>query len=591
MARYTEYVYEILQKAAHDDEDISNITDMTAVSERTLFKNAPLNVLSDLARSNFVTQFTLHYFKDELGLETLTLWRMALAEKLYNNSDYINAIYENLARQAYSEYESSGRISNGTRTSVGKASDLGHREGTNLQTERELNERNLQTANTGTKKDVSITNERQVNDLSDVVRDTGTDTTAKSGSDRTVSNSGNTRTDALSERFQHGHVEGRNINLSDRTNYNSSNTHSYNNVADATTYGKSQTESFDNYKTETDYGKITNDIKNSKQERSNTAKYDIKNSKTIKGEYSEETEGRNDHNGMGFNFDTPEGSLDDLRDPGGVPGDSGVGVGVDYANGQSYNYFSNASESDTTDRQSSTITHKYPSESGKVYTEENTETHNIAGDNSSFDKETVEFKAGTGDTQYGNNTYKGDISALSGKDTETKTGRRTDTLGGTDTTTRNGAEVDNRGGYDELSKSGSDTLTHSGSDVKSNTGSQINTGYNDESVSFGNTLTETKNLTSETVRTGSVDNTGTHSNVSTDDLMKTETGSTASERKGTGATVDNERTDHEDSRNDIDHRSDDMRRYKIDFLAWASQNNYMDKVWKIFDDLFMWLYN
>lgn len=591
MARYTEYVYEILQKAALEDEDISNITDMTAVSERTLFKNAPLNVLSDLARSNFVTQFTLHYFKDELGLETLTLWRMALAEKLYNNSDYINAIYENLARQAYSEYESSGRVSNGTRTSVGKASDLGHREGTNLQTEKEINERNLQTANTGTKKDVSISNERQVNDLSDVVRDTGTDTTAKTGSDRTVSDTGNTRTDNLSESFQHGHVEGRNIDINERTTYNSNDTHSYNNVLDTTTYGKVQTEGFNNYQTETEYGKITNDIKNSKQERSNTSKYDVKNTKTIKGEYSEQTEGRNDHNGMGFNFDTPEGSLDDLRDPGGVPGDSGVGVGVDYANGQSYNYFSNASESDTTDRQSSTITHKYPSESGKVYTEETTENHNIAGDNNSFDRETVEFKAGSSDTQYGGNAYKGDISALSGKDTETKTGSRSDTSSGSDSTSRNGSEGNARSGYDDLDKSGSDTLTHSGTDIRSNTGTQKNAGHNEESVSFGNTLTETKNLTSETVRTGSVDNTGTHSNISTDDLMKAETGSTASERKGTGATVDNERNDHEDSRNDIDHRSDDMRRYKIDFLAWASQNNYMDKVWKIFDDLFMWLHN
>ena len=104
MAQYTQSIREILQAAKTDQEDLRSVTDVYNISMRTLFANAPLSVISNEYVQQFVTGFTLHFFNDELGLETLPLWQIALNEKLYNSGSYINLIFKNLDKQVFSEY-------------------------------------------------------------------------------------------------------------------------------------------------------------------------------------------------------------------------------------------------------------------------------------------------------------------------------------------------------------------------------------------------------------------------------------------------------------------------------------------------------
>lgn len=104
MANYTQSIREILQMNKLPDENITDINVISAISQRTIFDGTMVNVIDEKYRQNFITGFTLKFFNDELGLETLPLWKIALSEKLINNGSYINSIYENLDKQIFSQY-------------------------------------------------------------------------------------------------------------------------------------------------------------------------------------------------------------------------------------------------------------------------------------------------------------------------------------------------------------------------------------------------------------------------------------------------------------------------------------------------------
>jgi len=104
MANYTQSIREILQMNKLPNENITNINVISAIAQRTIFDGTLVNVIDERYRENFITGFTLHFFNDELGLETLPLWKIALSEKLLNNGSYINLMYENLDKQIFSQY-------------------------------------------------------------------------------------------------------------------------------------------------------------------------------------------------------------------------------------------------------------------------------------------------------------------------------------------------------------------------------------------------------------------------------------------------------------------------------------------------------
>lgn len=597
MARYTEYVYEILQRNALPDESVTDLADMTAIASRTLFKDAPLNVLSTIARENFVTQFTLHYFKDEIGLETLTLWRFALAEKLYNNADYINGVYANLAKQAYTEYERKDSASNGTRTEVGT---INNTRTDNLQSAFTRNLSSTETGsrtNTGTQTDNATTGNLRTNNLSDTTSETGTDTLTKTGTDTLANTGSQTRTDDLKDATTFNTSDARNLNLSDATTYGKNQQRTYSNYNERITHnGNFDQITNTDWKETTQYGKITNDLVNREQDTSNKKKYDIEHEVEYKGGYTDSTQTKNDSNAMSFTFDTPQGSLEDLRDPGGVPGTgsgaSAVGKGIAYATGQEYNYFSAAGENDGTTWIDGTNKRVYgvDGENDGKYQETTKDSYDIDG-TTKFDKTELKTKSGTNTATIGGTTYSGDIQHTTGQDTTTRTGSQTHSRNDTENKSMSGAIIDNMSGTDTTNRTGSDTNLKTGTESTDHTGTSTVTDDKQAQTTYNTSSTDTKNLSTATTRTGTVNDSGSVNRTVTDNLneatqnSRTDTGTSTT--TNTGTQTDNKAINGNKTLQD----SGTEEIYKIDFLKWAMQPRLLDKVWEIFDDLFMWLYN
>lgn len=116
MAEYTQSVREILQFNKRPNESLLNPADVYAISNRCLFDSVPLGVISNEYKEAFFTGFALHFMNEELGYETLPLWKIALNEKIYNSGSYINAIFENLDKQIFAEYNVKNVANQGTTT-------------------------------------------------------------------------------------------------------------------------------------------------------------------------------------------------------------------------------------------------------------------------------------------------------------------------------------------------------------------------------------------------------------------------------------------------------------------------------------------
>lgn len=666
MSRYTSTVFEILQYYAEMDENVTNINDMTAISARTLFSNAPLNVLSETARENFITQFTLHYLKDELGFETLTLWQLALAEKLYNNADYINAVYENLKKQAYSEYAKRNNISNGTRSRIGTYKDIrtddlntdsvssnnsnskSSRDNTgsrvsdgynnNVQTNdltsnsSNSNFSNAKTTrdNTGSQSTDGFRNNLQTNDLRNTSTENGLNIQSKTGSDVTRDRGTQTNDNNLTDRTVH--------DTTDRSNYNSQNQllHA---TEDRTSYGSVDTQSFGSTKEFLENNKHTEknikiydvvsekSFENREQEKTFT---DRQNEKSFSGTATDTNDSRTDKNGLGLTFDSPQGSLDELRDPGGTPGEGNAGKGIAYAAGQSYNYFSSAAENDESAWNHSTNTKSFDNykeitkdtgseklvDKGKEIT---TDKYNIDGTTKKDEHEvtnrfvgqTVEITDtapdGTTQTRYLN----GDVTVNGGSDVNRKTG--------TDTLSKTGTDTDSKTGYDETIRTGNDTTTRTGNtmrldnldhtteygsavnDSRNMTTDQVQTGtVSDNSIDTSRTVddlhevsnNENNSLNVDTSQTkGTISDIGANGSRTTDDLHEISNNENNSLNVGNIKSTGTVQNDRNNSDFDVSDVKDDSEEFKINFLQWTMQPRLMDKIWEIFDDLFMWLLN
>lgn len=106
MANFTQSIREILQMNKHPLESLSKITDIEAIALRTLFDGQAIDeVIKTEYKERLVTGFTLHFMNDEIGYETLPLWKLALEEKLYNNGSYINKIFDNLDKEVFADYK------------------------------------------------------------------------------------------------------------------------------------------------------------------------------------------------------------------------------------------------------------------------------------------------------------------------------------------------------------------------------------------------------------------------------------------------------------------------------------------------------
>jgi len=113
MGAYTQSIREILQFNKTPQQKLTDVNDVYDLASQYLFDEMPQNVISDDYIEQFITGFTLHFMNDELGLETLPLWKIALNEKIYNSGTYINKIFENLDKEIFAEYNVKSVAENG----------------------------------------------------------------------------------------------------------------------------------------------------------------------------------------------------------------------------------------------------------------------------------------------------------------------------------------------------------------------------------------------------------------------------------------------------------------------------------------------
>lgn len=277
MSKYTRSIMSIMQQNA-GTQDITTIDGLYAVSSSSIFNVGAINVIDEKYRKQLIVGFTKHYFMDEIGIETLALWKLALDEKLYNYGSYINSIYDNIDKEIFADY----RVTKANKTSKSDTLNTNATEvtGSNTDSYSDNVSKDGKTTYTGG----------------------GSVTSAKTGSDETA----NTGTEELA----HTGTQG------------------------------------------------TEDSNSSTVTNTGTTK--------------------NADNTIDITYDTPMGSLANMRTPGG----DATGRGVEYANAQTYNYMAAAAEHDATsvqtDDTASTTTGS--GDSTTTFNDTNTTTRNLSSE-------------------------------------------------------------------------------------------------------------------------------------------------------------------------------------------------------------------
>lgn len=380
MSKYTRSIRTILQQNAGNN-DISTISGIYNVASDVLFPTDAINVINQQYRQPLIVGFTLHYLNDEIGLETLPLWRMALSEKLYNYGSYINDIYTNLDKQVFADYRVRNVNASGSnqviRTGTGTVTDEKDEDTTTNVTDALTHSETIENTVHGTLAGTgTITNAKSG---TDTVGHTGTDTNAKSGTDTAT----HTGTDT-----------------SEKTG----------------TDTLAQTGTDENAHTGT-------------QGNVGTSSTDTANTGTVS----------NDHNVITVNSDTPMGALSNLRTPGG----NAKGTGVAYADGQTYNYMSSAGEVDESNVQTdNTLQQVTGSDSSTTtFNDTNTETRNLQ-DQTTYDTEDTRTLDLTDRNTYNSSDTRTvaleDETTYNSSNLETR--NTTDTENKTDNTTKSGSD-------------------------------------------------------------------------------------------------------------------------------------------------------
>lgn len=349
MGQYTQSIREILQFNKTPQQKLTNVDDVYDIAMASLFDEVPDDIIDARFEKPFYTGFALHFMNDELGLETLPLWKMSLNEKIYNSGSYINKIFDNLDKEIFADYQVKNVEQSGSKS--------GEKRGTGTISNVRDDDRVTTTSD-----DVTH-NTQDETVIAGTVAGTGTVENAKSGSD-TLSRTG---TDT-------------------------------------------------NAKTGTDTLAQTG-----------TSELAHTGTQTVAGTNEQDTENTghtdNDHNVIQINSDTPMGSLQNLRTPGG----SAKGTGVAYANGQTYNYMSSASEVDESNVQTdNTNQHTEGTDSSETtFDDANTETRNLQDQTTyaSTNTRTLNLE---------------DEQAYDSSNTETR--NTLDTTNRTDTTSRTGTD-------------------------------------------------------------------------------------------------------------------------------------------------------
>lgn len=579
MAVFTDSVMEILQRNA-GDEDITTFEGLMNVGV-PIFFGEEMNVISEEYREKFELGFLLKFFFKELAFDSLTAWRMAFKEKIWNNADYINGVYGTLDKQIFSDYRVR-KVNN-----AGTSKVITDVQGSNV---------NVSNASTDTEHSGNTveanSNNRSFNENSSDVNASvnnanGESSNVKSGDDTTINTENsvtnangtkNTSTDPLKnydEKTITGEeIHDRNKSGSDVTNkigkeknsHNTTDTTQKTNVSANATGGQDDT-----------YNKKQIEGTEVSIENRDVSQEDY-------GGYKDRNHNEDDNNNNFFqvNYDTPVSRISGLRSPGA----SAAGTGVGLLASETFNYMSSAAETGTTDDNESNgytihefgefdangnkiANSKYEhKDSGMV---KNTKVYGGVDSETGF-QPGARYDEDTGNTQYGKSESKTDVEngsiSRSGDDT-------LEFIERVDASSNNEVEYDKRhfNDYTEKNARANDVDETSNDETVASKGGTNVVNYNTTDAESHNNSDSSSSTNIGNRDSVEVDN-GSRSSVdnSKDNVLNSSTnsGSNVSNTNQNGATTNvSEEVDYS---------------YNMELLYRSM--SLLDKVWDLFYDIF-----
>lgn len=216
MGTYTKSILDILQENAGDRE-LSPLSPDFVANVRDIAKEhifgASLNALDEKYRDVFAAGFCFNYMYDEIGIETLSGWQLALVGRLHNNASFINQIYATMDKQIFANYSTTRSTRDGveTRQEVGKETgtredkELGATGTAETGSGTVATEDNTSTDSTSTTLGTSANSETRAG--TDAVTKTGTDSTDTTSKDSTKHGRTDTRDATLTDTYNNLKVQ------------------------------------------------------------------------------------------------------------------------------------------------------------------------------------------------------------------------------------------------------------------------------------------------------------------------------------------------------------------------------------------------
>lgn len=527
MAQFTQSVRNIIIKQADTaQKDITTVQGIYDSALATLFSGEGINAISSEYRQQFVVGFILHYWDYELGLETESLWKMKLWEKLFNKGSYINDIYAQLDKQIFANYRVH-RVDNESQATIDVSRESTDKMNTSSETETEnTNVVDGESSVTG-----SATESASASDSGDATKSgntshTGTSTNATSGEDVVTDNTSNT------------------LSGSDVVSDNSSSTTSGNDVVTSESEGEnSKTTVNDSVKTD-EYGHRIED--NHKTQYNGKEINDVDNDihHYQRGTYDETVEFERLTDDIGktdqFYSDTPQGQLS-------------------LANIKNGNYMTNATVQQATAeagfKTKETTTHDYATGTGF----DNYDDGNVIT--------TTEFQ----------NRY----DEVDGYNQHTGSDIHNDNTNISESGSDNSSSTENKS-YDSTESKSGEVTTEYG---------KVETKDGEVTTEYGKTETRTDDLADASNETES------HSNVSESERSSSNTSNSTNDvtttDNGSSSTSGETTHDGSESSNTVNtaNGSIDEMSYEINWEMLYQSMPLLNRVWALFDDLFMFLWN
>lgn len=344
MAKFTQSIREIIFDNA-GQYDPSTIEGMTNIAKAVIFGDE-LNVISSEYRDRFVASFCLQFFNREIGQETLPLWRYDLKSKVYDNAELINGTFDYLDKQIFADYRVKKLNKAGTKSDKVNVVVDGSVKSQDTLAATKANGGSSETAHTGSQVESATGSDTDKHTGTvDRVR-TSDGITERGGSDVKVSDINENRSASGSDVASHtGSSETSRAGVDNTKNTGSD---------ESTSIGSDVATKNGTVRNERDYSSNASNVSSSATDGGDHIVESNQNQRTESGKYADTQSGKqtntNKDNGIVIDFDTPMGSLENMRSP----NSSMEGQGVEAVAGgagmpnREYNYMSAARENDRT---------------------------------------------------------------------------------------------------------------------------------------------------------------------------------------------------------------------------------------------------